>query len=200
MRAEQASERINSIFQSGAKLAGFYAFLTNNPHISFWNGVQIYAERPSVTVCKTFDDWHDQDNRRIKRGEHGIVYCDENRPNCKVYVFDITQTYGSERYHGIQHKMRESQLRDCINRQNVLFSVPKNGESEVQAAIYRYCQEHIAEGDTDEYTEEYLACLTEGVTQCLTTYTGNKGVNIAPLPFDDDTNFRLCMEDRKSVV
>ncbi len=194
MRAEQASERINSIFQSGARLAGFYAFLTNNPHISFWNGVQIYAARPSVMVCKTFDDWHDQDNRRIKRGEHGIVYYDENRPNRKVYVFDISQTYGSERYHGVQHKMRESQLRDCINRQNVLFGVPKNGESEVQAAVYRYCQEHVAEGDTDEYTEEYLACLTEGVTQCLATYTGNKGVDIAPLPFDDDTNFRLCME------
>ncbi len=194
MRAEQASERINSIFQSGARLAGFYAFLTNNPHISFWNGVQIYAERPSVTVCKTFDDWHDQDNRRIKRGEHGIVYYDENRPNRKVFVFDISQTYGSERYHGVQHKMRESQLRDCINRQNVLFGVPKNGEREVQAAVYRYCQEHVAEGDTDEYTEEYLACLTEGVTQCLATYTGNNGVDIAPLPFDDDTNFRLCME------
>lgn len=194
MRAEQASERINSIFQSGARLAGFYAFLTNNPHISFWNGVQIYAARPSVTVCKTFDDWHDQDNRRIKRGEHGIVYYDENRPNRKVYVFDISQTYGSERYHGVQHKMRESQLRDCINRQNVLFGVPKNGESEVQAAVYRYCQEHVAEGDTEEYTEEYLSCLTEGVTQCLAAYTGNKGVDIAPLPFDDDTNFRLCME------
>lgn len=194
MRAEQASERINSIFQSGARLAGFYAFLTNNPHISFWNGVQIYAARPSVTVCKTFDDWHDQDNRRIKRGEHGIVYYDENRPNRKVFVFDISQTYGSERYHGVQHKMRESQLRDCINRQNVLFGVPRKGESELQAAVYRYCQEHVAEGDTEEYTEEYLACLTEGVTQCLSTYTGNKGVDIAPLPFDDDTNFRLCME------
>lgn len=194
MRAEQASERINGIFESGTRLAGFYAFLTNNPHISFWNGVQIYAARPSVTICKTFDDWHDQDNRRIKRGEHGIAYYDENRPNRKVYVFDISQTYGSERYHGVQHKMRESQLRDCINRQNILFGVPKNGESEVQAAVYRYCREHVAEGDTEEYTEEYLACLTEGVTQCLTAYTGNKGVDIAPLPFDDDTNFRLCME------
>lgn len=194
MRAEQASERINGIFASGARLAGFYTFLTNNPHISFWNGVQIYAERPSVTVCKSFDDWHDQDNRRIKRGEHGIVYYDENRPNRRAYVFDISQTYGSERYHGIQHKMRESQLRDCINRQNVLFGVPRGNESEVYAAVYRYCQEHIADGDTEEYTEEYLACLTEGVTQCLTTYTGNKGVDVAPLPFDDDTNFRLCME------
>lgn len=194
MRAEQASERINGIFASGARLAGFYTFLTNNPHISFWNGVQIYAERPSVTVCKSFDDWHDQDNRRIKRGEHGIVYYDENRPNRRAYVFDISQTYGSERFHGVQHKMRESQLRDCINRQNVLFGVPRGNESEVYAAVYRYCQEHIADGDTEEYTEEYLACLTEGVTQCLTTYTGNKGVDVAPLPFDDDTNFRLCME------
>lgn len=194
MRIEQASERINSIFSNGTHLAGFYAFLISNPHISFWNGVQIYAERPSVTICKSFDDWHDQDNRRIKRGEHGIAYYDENRPNRKVYVFDISQTYGSERYHGIQHKMSESQLRDSINRQNIFHGVPRKNESEVQAAIYRYCQEHIADGDTEEYTEEYLACLSEGVTQCMRVYTGNKGLDIAPLPFDDDTNFRLCME------
>ncbi len=194
MRAEQASERINSIFSNGARLAGFYAFLINNPHISFWNGVQIYAQRPSVTICKSFDDWHDQDNRRIKRGEHGVAYYDENRPNRKVFVFDISQTYGSERYRGVQHKMREIQLRDCINRQNVFNGVPKLGESEVQAAVYRYCKEHVADGETDEYTAEYLACLTEGVTQCMATFTGNTGVNVAPLPFDDDTNFRLCTE------
>lgn len=194
MRIEEASERINSIFSSGTRLAGFYAFLINNPHLSFWNSVQIYSERPSVTICKTFDDWHEQDNRRIKRGEHGIAYYDEDKPNRKVYVFDISQTYGSERYHGIQHRMSESKLKDSINRQNIFCGMPKGNESELQAAIYRYCQEHIADGDSEEYTEEYLACLTEGVTQCMTVYTGNKGINIAPLPFDDDTNFRLCME------
>lgn len=194
MRAEQASERINSIISSGERLAGFYAFLMNNPHISFWNGVQIYSARPGVTICKSFDDWHDQDNRRIKRGEHGIVYYDENRPNRKAYVFDLSQTYGSERFHGVQHKMRENQLRDCINSQNVMFGVPRTGESEVFAAVYRYCEEHVADDETDEYNAEYLACLAEGVTQCMTAYTGNKGVNVAPLLFDDDTNFRLCME------
>ena len=194
MRAEQASERINSIFLSGERLAGFYAFIMSNPHISFWNGVQIYSARPSVTVCKSFDDWHNQDNRRIKRGERGIVYYDENRPNRKAYVFDLSQTYGSERFHGVQHKMRESQLRDFINSQNVMFGVPKKGENEVYAAVYRYCEEHVADGETDEYNAEYLACLAEGVTQCMNAYTGNKCITVAPLPFDENTNFRLCTE------
>ena len=90
--------------------------------------------------------------------------------------------------------MSQSQLRDSINRQNIFHGVPRKNETEVQSAIYRYCKEHIAGGDTEEYTEEYLACLTEGVTQCMTTYTGNKGVDVAPLQFDDNTNFRLCME------
>ena len=119
MIREQASERINNIFSNGTRLSGFYKFLINNPHISFWNGVQIYTERPNATICKSFDDWHDQDNRRIKRGERGIAYYDENKPNRKVYVFDISQTYGSERYHSVQHKMSQSQLRDSINRQNI---------------------------------------------------------------------------------
>ena len=193
MRAEQASKSINSIFSSGERLSSFYTFLTLNPHISFWNAVQIFTARPSVTVCKSFDEWHDQDNRRIKRGEHGILYYDENRPNRRSFVFDISQTYGSERYRGVQHKMREKQLTACITKQTVFAKVPREGESELQAAIYRYCKEHYADSG-DEFTEEYLACLTEGVTQCMSVFTGNHGTDVVALPFDDDTNFRICMD------
>ena len=72
MRGEQARESIRGILENGGKLTRFYEFVINNPHLSFWNAVQVYAANPRVTVCKSFDDWHDQDNRRIKRGEHGI--------------------------------------------------------------------------------------------------------------------------------
>ena len=94
MRGEEARERIRRIFENGPRLAGFYSFAINNPHLSFWNAVQIYSANPNVTVCKSFDDWHEQDNRRIKRGEHGIVYYDEDNPWRKRHVFDISQTYG----------------------------------------------------------------------------------------------------------
>ena len=78
MRGEQARESIRGILENSIRLSGFYEFAINNPHLSFWNAVQIYSSKPTVTVCKTFDDWHDQDNRRIKQGEHGIVYYDED--------------------------------------------------------------------------------------------------------------------------
>lgn len=97
MRGEEARERIRRIFENGPRLAGFYSFAINNPHLSFWNAVQIYSANPNVTVCKSFDDWHEQDNRRIKRGEHGIVYYDEDNPWRKRHVFDISQTYGKGR-------------------------------------------------------------------------------------------------------
>ena len=194
MNGSQARESIKRIFASGETLSGFYAFIVNNPHLSFWNCVQIYTARPGLTVCKSFDDWHDQDNRRIKRGEHGVLYYDENNPWRKRYVFDISQTYGKERYHSAIHRMSAKSLRECINSQNIFAGVQRGDESEIEVAVYRYCQEHYGYSDNEEYDEEYLACLAEGVTQYISSFTGNKYSGVAALPFDEDTNFRLCME------
>ena len=152
MRGEEARERIRRIFENGPRLAGFYSFAINNPHLSFWNAVQIYSANPNVTVCKSFDDWHEQDNRRIKRGEHGIVYYDEDNPWRKRHVFDISQTYGKERYCGVQHRMREKMLADCINGQNIFAGISRDEESPVKTAVRRYCQEHYL---NSEGTEEY---------------------------------------------
>ena len=195
MNGEEARERIRRIFGSGTLLAGFYTFSINNPHLSFWNAVQIYTANPNVTVCKSFDDWHDQDNRRIKSGEHGIVYYDEDNPMRKRHVFDISQTYGEEKYRGIQHKLREKALAECINKQNIFAGVSRGVESPVKTAVRRYCQEHYLNGEVgEEYDEQYLSCLTEGVTRCICTFTGNAYDDVGALPFDEDTNFRLCVE------
>lgn len=158
MRGEEARERIRRIFENGPRLAGFYFFAINNPHLSFWNAVQIYSANPNVTVCKSFDDWHEQDNRRIKRGEHGIVYYDEDNPWRKRHVFDISQTYGKERYRGVQHRMREKMLADCINGQNIFAGISQEEESPVKTAVRRYCQEHYLNSEgTEEYDEQYLS-------------------------------------------
>ena len=195
MRGEEARERIRRIFENGPRLAGFYSFAINNPHLSFWNAVQIYSANPNVTVCKSFDDWHEQDNRRIKRGEHGIVYYDEDNPWRKRHVFDISQTYGKERYRGAQHRMREKMLADCINGQNIFAGISRDKESPIKTAVRRYCQEHYLNSEgTEEYDEQYLSCLTEGVTRCICAFTGNAYEDVGALPFDEDTNFRLCVE------
>ena len=117
MRGEEARERIRRIFENGPRLAGFYSFAINNPHLSFWNAVQIYSANPNVTVCKSFDDWHEQDNRRIKRGEHGIVYYDEDNPWRKRHVFDISQTYGKLSSRIILSCSGQMSSEPCIRRQ-----------------------------------------------------------------------------------
>lgn len=96
MNEQAYKNNIERIWGHGQTLAGFYAFLVNNPHLTIWQSAQVYSANPNAMVCKSYEDWHEQDDRRIRRGEHGIAYYDENEPNRKRYVFDISQTYGGE--------------------------------------------------------------------------------------------------------
>lgn len=194
MNEQAYRKNIERIWGNGETLAGFYTFLVNNPHLTIFQSAQVYSANPNATVCKSYDDWHEQDDRRIKRGEHGIAYYDENQPNRKQYVFDISQTYGGEQYQKIRHILTEKQLCDFVNRQNILWAAGEENES-VEAAVYEYCQEHFGNDLDTDYDEEYLACLTEGVTECLYAFTGNRREpKVGSLPFDFETNFKLCIE------
>lgn len=194
MNEQTFKKNIEQIWGNGQILAGFYKFLVNNPHLSIWQSAQIYTANSNVTVCKSFDDWHNQNDRRIKRGEHGIAYYDENQPNRKHYVFDISQTYGGEQYLKTQVKFTEKQLCDFVNRQNILWAAGDENDS-VETAVYEYIQEHFGNDLDTDYDEEYIACLTEGVTECLYAFTGNNcKLNLGSLPFDYETNFKLCIE------
>ena len=67
MQSGLATAAVNEIWESGNNLANFYAFLIQNPQLSFWQKAQIISVRPDVKICKSFDDWHDEDDRRIAR-------------------------------------------------------------------------------------------------------------------------------------
>ncbi len=190
--AEEARKSIRGIFSSSERLGNFYSFLINNPQLPFWSAVQIQSIRPSATICKSYSDWQDV-NRVPKQGEHGICYFDESFPGKNLFVFDISQTYGKEKYQAAKYKMSIKKIASCVNSQNI-WSGLLAYEDDLRTAVFQYCQEHYGYGEDEEYDEKYLNCLTDGVMQCACTFTGNKSVDIQPLPFDEETNFRLCRE------
>lgn len=192
MTEQETRVSVNGIFSSGARLANFYTFLIHNPNISFWSAMQILSIRPSMTICKTFDEWQDV-NRVPKRGERGVCYFDENKPGVKTFVFDIAQTYGKEKYKPAIYKMGRSNVASCVNSQNIWLGLSSDTDT-LKGAVFQYCQEHYGYGEDEEYDNKYLSCLTEGITQCLCALTGNKGIEVQPLSFDEDTNFKLCRE------
>ena len=192
MTEKETRSNIKGIFSSGARLTAFYTFLIQNPNIPFWSAIQILSIRPSITICKTFDEWVEV-NRVPKRGEHGICYFDENKPGEKTFVFDIAQTYGKEKYKPTIYKMGRSHVASCVNSQNIWLGLSTDADA-LKGAVFQYCQEHYGYGDDEEYDKKYLNCLMEGVTQCLCTLTGNKYIEIGALPFDEETNFKLCRE------
>lgn len=72
-----------------------------NDFISFWsrnlgyhsvdNLLTLYSYNPKGKLFATFDDWNENTERRIIRNSHGIPILINNK---KVYVFDISQTWG----------------------------------------------------------------------------------------------------------
>ncbi len=195
MQSGLATAAVNEIWESGNNLANFYAFLIQNPQLSFWQKAQIFSVRPDVKICKSFDDWHDEDDRRIARGSKGIPYFDENEPNRRKYVFDISQTYGWSEFETPTHPLTVEQLYGAVNRQNVMKTTANDGTDKVRIAVDEYCREHFGFMNAEEYDEEYLACLSEGITECLYRATGNeREAEVGTLPFDYDTNVRICQE------
>lgn len=192
MTEKETRGNIRGIFSNGARLAAFYTFLIQNPNIPFWSAIQILSIRPSITICKTYDEWVEV-NRVPKRGEHGICYFNENKPGEKTFVFDIAQTYGKEKYKPAIYKMGRSHVASCVNSQNIWIGLSSDTDI-LKGAVFQYCQEHYGYGEDEEYDKKYLNCLMEGVTQCLCALTGNKGIEIGALPFDEETNFKLCRE------
>ena len=192
MTEQETRKGVKGMFASGTRLKGFYTFLIQNPNISFWSAMQLLSIKPTMTICKTFDEWQDA-NRVPKRGERGVCYFDENMPGVKTFVFDISQTYGKEKYKPAIYKMSRSHVASCVNSQNIWLGSQADADM-LKGAVFQYCQEHYGYGEDEEYDKKYLNALSEGITQCLCVLTGNKGIDVQPLPFNEETNFKLCRE------
>lgn len=195
MNTSLARENISEFMQSGIQLGRFYAFMANNPHLTFWQSAQIFSIRPDVRLCKSFDDWHTENNRRIRKGSKGIPYYDERDPFRRKYVFDVSQTYGEQSPAPRKKRIPEKQLFRFVENLNVMRSGETDPAKGIKAALETYCREHTNESGDAVKDEEYIACLSEGITQYLYEYTGNeRESDVGALPFDYRTNFAICTE------
>lgn len=69
--------------------------IANNPHIALHDACQIVIERPSASICFSFEEWNAQ-GRRVTKGRKGIPYYDND--GSKRFVFDVSDTHGDNRY------------------------------------------------------------------------------------------------------
>ena len=94
-RLSERNAKISAMLSDGDSLKNYYRFIAQNPHINLRDASQIVAERPSATVCYSFEEWNAM-GRRITKGKKGISYIDFEGD--KQFVFDATDTHGDERF------------------------------------------------------------------------------------------------------
>ena len=72
-RLSDRNRAIQEMLTSGEGLKTFYRFVANNPHIALHDACQIVIERPSASICFSFEEWNAQ-GRRVTKGRKGIPY------------------------------------------------------------------------------------------------------------------------------
>ena len=91
----KAGQAIQEMLTSGEGLKTFYRFVASNPHIALHDACQIVIERPSASICFSFEEWNAQ-GRRVTKGRKGIPYYDND--GSKHFVFAVSDTHGDNRY------------------------------------------------------------------------------------------------------
>ena len=94
-RLKERNLAIAEMLSDGRQLKNFYRFIAQNPHINLHDACQIIIERPTATICYSFNEWTAMD-RRITKGRKGIAYYDND--GYKQFVFDANDTHGDNRY------------------------------------------------------------------------------------------------------
>ena len=92
-RLSDRNRAIQEMLTSGEGLKTFYRFVANNPHIALHDACQIVIERPSASICFSFEEWNAQ-GRRVTKGRKGIPYYDND--GSKRFVFDVSDTHGDK--------------------------------------------------------------------------------------------------------
>ena len=74
-RLSDRNRAIQEMLTSGEGLKTFYRFVANNPHIALHDACQIVIERPSASICFSFEEWNAQGGqRRIGQSKHAGLH------------------------------------------------------------------------------------------------------------------------------
>ena len=88
-RLSDRNRAIQEMLTSGEGLKTFYRFVANNPHIALHDACQIVIERPSASICFSFEEWNAQ-GRRVTKGRKGIPY-NTRRTACRRTRADLKE-------------------------------------------------------------------------------------------------------------
>jgi len=149
---------LTSILGNTIYLANFYNFRINNPKLNFAQAMQVFSSKPNATVCKSFDEWNYL-KRRIIKGEKALYYINEDNPNRKNYVFDISQTYGVE-YPPQTYDKRENLVEDVNKLCFIEYNSFENNYKFLIQAIRQYNTENLYSQENEleqKFFERYIA-------------------------------------------
>lgn len=195
-RNADRNRAIQAMMTDGEQLKTFYRFVANNPHIALHDACQIVIERPSASVCFSFEEWNAQ-GRRVTKGRKGIPYYDSD--GNKYFVFDVTDTHGENRYRRITQPVKK--ILDGLDLLNGTEIADSNrGDYRIMlSGVVTYLGQNDFLTENDEIRNRLIA---EGVAYSLYSTTGfpkERGVTLKGYPYGLQDNADLFREVQKAV-
>ena len=186
-RLSERNAKISAMLSDGDSLKNYYRFIAQNPHINLRDASQIVAERPSATVCYSFEEWNAM-GRRITKGKKGISYIDYEGD--KQFVFDAEDTHGDERFQRPILPMKRLLVGlDELNGTNLY----EDGRSEYRK-IHKGVNSYLERNNCYSGDEQHDNVLLEGVSYSLYSKTafpktGNITFHGLPYSYRDNAAF-----------
>ena len=194
-RLSDRNRAIQEMLTSGEGLKTFYRFVANNPHIALHDACQIVIERPSASICFSFEEWNAQ-GRRVTKGRKGIPYYDND--GSKHFVFDVSDTHGDNRYRrNINPVKKILDGLDLVNGTEIAGS--NRGDYRIMlSGVVNYL------GQNEFFTEDEdrNRLIAEGVTYLLYSTTGfpkDRGITLKGYPYGLSENADLFREILKTT-
>ena len=194
-RLSDRNRAIQEMMTSGEGLKTFYRFVANNPHIALHDACQIVIERPSASICFSFEEWNAQ-GRRVTKGRKGIPYYDND--GSKRFVFDVSDTHGDNRYRrSINPVKKILDGLDLVNGTEIAGS--NRGDYRIMlSGVVNYL------GQNEFFTEDEdrNRLIAEGVTYLLYSTTGfpkDRGITLKGYPYGLSENADLFREILKTT-
>lgn len=195
-RTTDRNRAIQAMMTDGEQLKTFYRFVANNPHIPLHDACQIVIERPSASVCFSFEEWNAQ-GRRVTKGRKGIPYYDGD--GNKYFVFDVTDTHGENRYRRAAQPVKK--ILDGLDLLNGTEIADSNrGDYRIMlSGVVTYLGQNDFLTENDEIRNRLIA---EGVAYSLYSTTGfpkERGITLKGYPYGLQDNADLFREVQKAV-
>ena len=170
-----ARETIHRITANKDNWTSFLTTMGRNYDFSYPEQVMIYAQRPSATFCKPYEDWNnDQFKRYVRRGSKGIALfvTDSDKPYLR-YVFDVADTGRRRTAPNLEPWIIKDEHRESVQvALEKTFGVNADGGLEYQL-------EQVAVSLAGDYWDEYKNRLLDIVENSFLEEYDNYNIEVS---------------------